>query len=165
MKAYQNDGMAKELPDEYKKYLNKFNCQNASELRSKLSETKESERSYDRSKSFDLDWIEHSVYTLLREYGDGSFKLYDNEQWYNVLIRGLIDRCFETGEACSIVSSIKKKNRRNIRDVEEVDQDITSSAIHVQSDYFLPFKLNESYPVLPREDIDATINRNQLIES
>lgn len=49
-----------------------------------------------------------------------------------------------------------------INHVYLVDQDITSSAIHVQSDYFLPFKLNELYPVLPREDIDATINRNQV---
>lgn len=39
MKAYQNDEMAKELPDEYKKHLNKFNCQDASEMRSRLSKT------------------------------------------------------------------------------------------------------------------------------
>lgn len=43
-----------------------------------------------------------------------------------------------------------------------VDQDITTSAIHIQSDYFLQFKLNESYFVLPREDIDAIININQV---
>lgn len=44
-----------------------------------------------------------------------------------------------------------------------VDQDITTSVIRVQSDYFLKFKLYESYPVLPREDIDAIININQVL--
>ncbi|KAG1145006.1 hypothetical protein G6F37_012212 [Rhizopus arrhizus] len=86
IKTYRNAGMGKELSDDFKKYLNKFSCQNASEVRDALNETQEWEKSYDRSKSFDLDWIKHSIYTLLREYEDGSFEFDHNELWYNVHI-------------------------------------------------------------------------------
>jgi hypothetical protein len=64
IKTYLNAGMGKELPDDFKKYLNKFSCQNASEVRDVLNETQEWEKSYNRSKSFDLDWIKHSIYTV-----------------------------------------------------------------------------------------------------
>ncbi|ORE13961.1 hypothetical protein BCV71DRAFT_162405, partial [Rhizopus microsporus] len=72
------------------------------------------------------DWIKHSVYTLLREYEDGSFELDHNEQWYNVHIWG-VDRWFGNvqgvkvvrGETCSVASSDRKNNKRNINDVEE----------------------------------------------
>jgi hypothetical protein len=59
------------------------------------NETQEWEKPYTRSKSFDLDWIKHSICTLLREYEDGSFEFDHNEQWYNVHIWGLIDLFWE----------------------------------------------------------------------
>ncbi|KAG1124327.1 hypothetical protein G6F42_009721 [Rhizopus arrhizus] len=103
IKTYRNTGMGKELPDDFKKYLNKLNCQNSSEVRDVLNETQEWEKSYNRSKSFDLDWIKHSIYTLLREYEDGSFEVDHNEQWYNVHIWGLIDRCFGNVKGVEVV--------------------------------------------------------------
>ncbi|EPB90984.1 hypothetical protein HMPREF1544_02238 [Mucor circinelloides 1006PhL] len=86
--------MKKELPDDFKKHLNKFSCQSATELRDVLIETQEWEISYDGSKLFDLYWIKHSVYTLLREYEGGSFEFDHNEQWYNMHIWDLIDCYF-----------------------------------------------------------------------
>ncbi|KAG0908193.1 hypothetical protein G6F33_009912 [Rhizopus arrhizus] len=103
IKTYRNAGMGKELPDDFKKYLNKLNCQNSSEVRDVLNETQEWEKSYNRSKSFDLNWIKHSIYTLLREYEDGSFEVDHNEQWYNVHIWGLIDRCFGNVKGVEVV--------------------------------------------------------------
>jgi hypothetical protein len=41
IKIYRNAEMRKELPDDIKKYLNKFNCQTASEVRDILNETQE----------------------------------------------------------------------------------------------------------------------------
>lgn len=87
--------MGAELPDDFKKYLNKFNYQAISEARDVLNETQEWEKSYNISKSFNLDWVKHIIYTLLREYENGSLKIDRNEQWYNMYICGLIDRCFE----------------------------------------------------------------------
>ena len=103
IKTYRNAGMGKELPDDFKKYLNKLNCQNSSEVRDVLNETQEWEKTYNRSKSFDLNWIKHSIYTLLREYEDGSFEVDHNEQWYNVHIWGLIDRCFGNVKGVEVV--------------------------------------------------------------
>ncbi|CEP12005.1 hypothetical protein [Parasitella parasitica] len=60
-----------------------FNCQDAREVRDVLNETQEWEKSYGRSKSYDLDWIKHSICTLLREYEDGAFEIGHKEQWYN----------------------------------------------------------------------------------
>ncbi|KAG2198336.1 hypothetical protein INT46_010415 [Mucor plumbeus] len=76
----------------------------ARKVRDVLNETQEWEKSYDRSKSFDLDWIKHSIYTLLREYEYDAFEIDHNEQ---------------CGETCSVASSIRKDNKRDIRDVEE----------------------------------------------
>lgn len=103
IKTYRNAGMEKELPDDFKKYLNKFNCQDAREMREVLNETQEWEKSYDRSKSFDLDWTKHGISTLLRDYEDGTFKIDHNEQWYNVHIWGLIDRCFGNVKSVEVV--------------------------------------------------------------
>lgn len=72
-------------------------------MRDVLNETQEWEKSYDRSKSFDLDWIKHSIYTLLREYEYDAFEIDHNEQWYNVHIWGLIDRCFGNVKAVEVV--------------------------------------------------------------
>jgi hypothetical protein len=57
------------------------------------------------------------------------------------------------------LSDIKKMA---VNHVYLVDQDTTTSAIHVQNDFFSQFELNESYPALTREDIDVITLINQV---
>lgn len=56
-----------QLPDDFKQYLNKFNCKSAVDIRKALNEKQSWEECYDdREKHFDLDWIKLSVYTLVK---------------------------------------------------------------------------------------------------
>jgi hypothetical protein len=70
IKAYKSHKL-KELPGDIK-YLNKFNCKSTTDIRKVLNEKQSWEECYDREKHFDLDWIKHSVYTLVRGYENSS---------------------------------------------------------------------------------------------
>ncbi|KAG1373919.1 hypothetical protein G6F61_009767 [Rhizopus arrhizus] len=113
------------LPNEIREYLNKFNCQSTNALRSVLYEKQSWEENYQRDQHFDLDWIKHSVYTLLRQYESGSLKKDHLENWYNVHIWSIIDSAFDDleeleiirGEGSSLASSIRKSRKRTIQDV------------------------------------------------
>ncbi|EIE83694.1 hypothetical protein RO3G_08399 [Rhizopus delemar RA 99-880] len=63
IKAYKSP-KPKEIPDDIKQYLNKFNCQSTAYIRKILNEKQSWEKCDDREKHFDLDWIKHYVYTL-----------------------------------------------------------------------------------------------------
>ncbi|KAG0929241.1 hypothetical protein G6F57_012745 [Rhizopus arrhizus] len=96
------------LPNEIREYLNKFNCQSTNALRSVLYEKQSWEENYQRDQHFDLDWIKHSVYTLLRQYESGSLKKDHLENWYNVHIWSIIDSAFDDLEELEIISKVRK---------------------------------------------------------
>ena len=49
------------------------------------------ETNYNKDKSFDLDWIKRTIYTLARLYEDGSLNKDHLEQWYNIHVWSFID--------------------------------------------------------------------------
>ncbi|KAI8069862.1 uncharacterized protein B0P05DRAFT_639400 [Gilbertella persicaria] len=102
IKAYKNFKPI-QLPDDIKQYLNKFNCQSTADIRKALNEKQSWEECYDREKHFDLDWIKHSVYTLVREYENGSLKKDHLENWYNIHIWCMIDHIFGNLEGLEII--------------------------------------------------------------
>lgn len=85
IKAYKSP-KPKEIPDDIKQYLNKFNCQSTAYIRKILNEKQSWEKCDDREKHFDLDWIKHYVYTLVREYENNSLMKDHLESWYNIHI-------------------------------------------------------------------------------
>jgi predicted nuclease of restriction endonuclease-like RecB superfamily len=91
------------LPDDIKQYLNKFNRQSTADIRSVLNEKQSWEEYYDHKKHFDLDWIKHSVYTLVKEYENGSLMKDHLENWYNIHIWCIIDRVFGNLEGLEII--------------------------------------------------------------
>lgn len=78
------------LPDDFKLFLNKFNCKSTVEIRKALLQIESWEYSYNKDKHFDLDWIEQSIHKLLREYELESFAKDHSEHWYNILTRGVL---------------------------------------------------------------------------
>ncbi|KAI7857762.1 hypothetical protein BDC45DRAFT_532593 [Circinella umbellata] len=90
-----------------------------------LNEKQSWEECYNREKHFDLDWIKHSVYTLVREYENSSLMKDHLENWYNIHIWCMIDHIFGDvegleiirGEGVSVASSIRKSLKRTIEDV------------------------------------------------
>lgn len=92
-----------QLPGDIKEYLNRFNLQSTAEIRKVLYEKQSWEENFDRKKHFDLDWIKHSVYTLVREYENGSLKKDHSEDWYNIHIWCMIDHLFGNLEEIEII--------------------------------------------------------------
>lgn len=102
IKAYKSP-KPKEIPDDIKQYLNKFNCQSTADIRKILNEKQSWEKCDDREKHFDLDWIKHSVYTLVREYENNSLMKDHLESWYNIHIWCMIDHISGDLEGLEII--------------------------------------------------------------
>lgn len=71
MTDYNNISL--QLPDDFKQYLNKFNCKSTVDIRKALNQKESWEDSYHQDKHFDLDRIKQSIHMLLQEYELGSF--------------------------------------------------------------------------------------------
>ncbi|KAI9475403.1 MAG: hypothetical protein EXX96DRAFT_540005 [Benjaminiella poitrasii] len=56
-----------QLPDDFKHYLNKFNCKSTVDIRKALLQKESWEDSYHQDKHFDLEWIKQSIHMLLQE--------------------------------------------------------------------------------------------------
>lgn len=92
-----------QLPDDFKQYLNKFNCKSTSDIRKALNQKESWEDSYNQDTHFDLDWIKQSIHMLLQEYELGSFKNDHFESWYNMHVWCIIDRCFGNIQGIEII--------------------------------------------------------------
>ncbi|KAI7897410.1 uncharacterized protein EV154DRAFT_409819, partial [Mucor mucedo] len=68
MTNYNN--ITSQLPEDFKQYLNKFNCKSTVDIRKAFLQKESWEDSYDQDKHFDLDWIKQSIHMLLQE-GEG----------------------------------------------------------------------------------------------
>ncbi|KAL7324023.1 hypothetical protein PS15p_210597 [Mucor circinelloides] len=114
-----------QLPDDFKQYLNKFNCKSTVDIRKALLQKESWEDSYDQDKHFDLDWIKQSIHMLVQEYELGSFANDHSENWYNIHLWCIIDRCFGNlkgievirGEGASMASAVRKNAKRTLEDV------------------------------------------------
>ncbi|KAI9006744.1 hypothetical protein CLU79DRAFT_712321, partial [Phycomyces nitens] len=114
-----------QLPDNFKHYLNKFNCKSTVDIRKALNQKESWEDNYHQDKHFDLDWIKQSIHTLLQEYELDSFANDHSENWFNIHVWCIIDRCFGNlkgieiirGEATSVASAVRKNTKRTLEDV------------------------------------------------
>lgn len=105
-----------------------------------------------------------SLYTIDTESTEVNF---DRMSPYFFFNEDNISRiCFNFRNQCLkqelVYENLPDIKKMAVNHVYLVDQDTTTSAIHVQSDFFSQFELNESYPALTREDIEAInlINQN-----
>ena len=92
-----------QLPDDFKQYLNKFNCKSTVDIRKALLQKESWEDSYHQDKHFDLDWIKQSIHMLLQEYELDSFANDHSENWYNIHLWCIIDRCFGNLKGIEII--------------------------------------------------------------
>ncbi|KAI8367028.1 hypothetical protein EDC96DRAFT_544064 [Choanephora cucurbitarum] len=99
----KNDVFTEEEIEEIKAYKNFKSIQLP-------DDTKHWEECYDREKHFDLDWIKHSVYTLVREHENGSLKKDHLENWYNIHLWFMIDHIFGNLEGLEIIRTIEDVN-------------------------------------------------------
>jgi hypothetical protein len=103
IKAFNDKQLYVTLPCEIKEHLNIFSCDFTERIRSSLNSSYDWETNYNRDKSFDLDWIKRTIYTLARLYEDGSLNKDHLEQWYNIHVWSFIDRLFENIEGLGII--------------------------------------------------------------
>lgn len=101
MTDYNNISL--QLPDDFKQYLNKFNCKSTVDIRKALNQKESWEDSYHQDKHFDLDWIKQSIHMLLQEYELDSFANDHSENWYNIHVWCIIDRCFGNLKGIEII--------------------------------------------------------------
>lgn len=88
-----------------------------------------------------------------------SLQFFFNEDNINRICFNFRNECLKQELVYKDLPDIKKMA---VNHVYLVDQGTTTSTIHVQSDFFSQFELNESYPSLTREDIVAITLINQV---
>ncbi|KAG1455819.1 hypothetical protein G6F55_006853 [Rhizopus delemar] len=100
------------------KHMDKYNLKTAADIRSALKKNHTFEDNPDK----DIDWINYTVYGLLREYESGNMKKHHSEIWYQTHIWRMIEICFDKfedleaaiGESMSITSQKRKNQKRTI---------------------------------------------------
>lgn len=108
-------------PDSLKLFLNKYNKNSTAQLRAALGNNHTFQSDYNKEESFDKDWINLVVFSLVREYENGNMDRYHNEQWHQSHIWSMIEFCFDELEdieaVCGESASLGSKKRKNEREL------------------------------------------------
>ncbi|KAI7903426.1 uncharacterized protein BX663DRAFT_506470 [Cokeromyces recurvatus] len=108
--------------------------------------------------------LESSLYTINTESTEVDFDImmpyvfFFKEENFSKVCFNFRNECLRQELVFEKLPVIKKMA---INHVYLVEHDPINSVIHVQNDFFVQFGLNEAYPVLMKEDIDAIINISQ----
>ncbi|KAL0078179.1 hypothetical protein F4703DRAFT_1719927, partial [Phycomyces blakesleeanus] len=71
-----------------------FSYKSTVDIRKALNQKQSLKYSYPQDKYFDLDWIKQLIHMLLQEYEFDCFPNNHSENWYDIHVWCIIDRCF-----------------------------------------------------------------------
>ncbi|KAG1170218.1 hypothetical protein G6F70_007725 [Rhizopus microsporus] len=105
-------------PDAILQHMNHFNLTSANQLRTALNNN----HTFYNNPDKDIDWINHTIYSLVREYESGNMKRTHSETWYQTHIWRMIETCFDKldeleaaiGEPISMANQNRMNNKRTI---------------------------------------------------
>ncbi|KAG0848461.1 hypothetical protein G6F17_011631 [Rhizopus arrhizus] len=100
-------------PDTILQPMNHFNLTSANQLRTALNNN----HTFYNHPDKDIDWINHTIYSLVRKYESGNTKRTHSETWYQTHIWQMIETCFdkldELEAAIGEPISMANQNRMN----------------------------------------------------
>lgn len=139
-------------PDSLKLFLNKYNKNSTAQLRNALGKNHTFQLDYKKEESFDKDWINLVVYSLVREYENGNMNRFHNEQWYQSHIWSMIESCFDKLEnieaVCGESASLGSKKRMNEnRGIESIAKATRSRYGHKCDLIFRQYNIQHSIPL------------------
>ncbi|KAI8636323.1 hypothetical protein BD408DRAFT_426326 [Parasitella parasitica] len=153
-------------PDSLKHFLNKYNKKTTAELRFALGKSHTLHADYNKDESFDEDWINSVVYSLVREYEHGNMARCHHEQWYQSHIWSMIESCFDKlenieavcGESASLGSKKRMNEGRGIESITKATRlrcghkcDLIFRQYNIQHSISLEFGASEAKPTVENE--------------
>ncbi|CAG8684505.1 15583_t:CDS:2, partial [Funneliformis mosseae] len=116
------------MPTDLLRYLNSFRKYNTRDLRKAVFETQSWNMPFNRDTHFDFDWVQNSIYNLLREYEAKNLERDHLELWYLIHIWCFIDRCFECIDgveaSCSVASSARRNMNRMVSAIVSIKRKV-----------------------------------------
>ncbi|CAO3678706.1 unnamed protein product [Umbelopsis ramanniana] len=108
------------IPKDLAAFMNEFNLTDLQQLRTALWQQRDFDVVYEKTKSFDKDWVRSVVHNILMEIEFSQLSQEHLEVWYISRIWGGFDRCFVNldavnvirGESASIASGLRKNENR-----------------------------------------------------
>ncbi|KAI8082440.1 hypothetical protein BDF21DRAFT_493174 [Thamnidium elegans] len=97
-----------------------YNLDSSQKIRTALGTNHQFHANYDKDINADEDWVNHVVYSLVREYEFENLDRHHNEVWYQSHIWSMTESCFDkvkgieavTGESTSLGSKIRMNQNR-----------------------------------------------------
>lgn len=117
-------------PDSLKRFLNQYNQDSTAKLRTALGNNHTFHSDYNKEESADKDWITLVIFSLVREYENGSMNRPHNERWYQTHIWSMIESCFDKledieavgGEFACLGTKKRKNNTRIIGSISKISR-------------------------------------------
>ncbi|KAI8377385.1 uncharacterized protein BYT42DRAFT_570144 [Radiomyces spectabilis] len=120
--ARTNSKPTPEMPEDLHSYIQTYRQDNVDDLRRAIFSPQTWDQDFKRRTHFDHDWVRQSVYNIVTEYEAYNFMRPHLEQWYNIHVWRLFDKCFEIipnveiarGESPSQASGERKNKTRTV---------------------------------------------------
>lgn len=117
-------------PDSLKLFLNQYNQDSTAKLRAALGNNHTFHYDYNKEESFDKDWINLVIFSLVREYENGNMDRPHNERWYQTHIWSMIEICFNkledieavSGESACLATKKRKNDTRIIGSISKTSR-------------------------------------------
>ncbi|KAI8977701.1 hypothetical protein BDF20DRAFT_914007 [Mycotypha africana] len=126
-------------------HMDKYNLKTALDIRSALQKNHTFEDNPDK----DIDWINYTVYGLLREYESGNMKRHHSELWYQTHIWRMIETCFDKFEDLEVaigepMSSTNQKRKNQMRTISGIMPMVRKSMGHKCDSIFRTYQVKHS---------------------